>query len=242
MFNFLKSNPFLKDVLPPNYLDIHNHLLPGIDDGSPDLPTTNALIKGMKSLGITQAVTTPHTFFERFDNTSESIHQAFDQVKKQANHPEFIRNPASEYMLDLHLLDRANKERLLCIKDNFLLVELNLFNWPINLYELLFELKIKDYQIIIAHPERYTYFHNSIKKFEKLKEFGVEFQMNLLSLAGYYNNDVLKCTKELLERDLYTFTGTDIHHAQHIEFLQKKPLLFKQENQLIQLLENNAQL
>jgi protein-tyrosine phosphatase len=239
MLSFFKSKPFLKDILPANYTDIHNHLLPGIDDGAANVGITSTLIRGMKDLGISQAVATPHTFYNRYDSTIESINQAFEKVQHESESPEFITRAASEYMLDYTLIERAQREQLLCIKDNYLLVELNLLSCPIDLYELLFELKNKNYRIILAHPERYGYFHQSLRKFEKLRDFEVDFQMNLLSIAGYYSKEVLDCTKELLEQGFYSFTGTDIHHLQHIDFLKNNKLQTKKEGQLLELLQKN---
>lgn len=240
MFSFLKSKPLLKDLLSDNYIDIHNHLLPGIDDGAANIEETNSLINGMKKLGITNAISTPHTFFGRWDNTAQNIKDANNRYLNEAEDNTFIIRYASEYMLDSRLIERANTEPLLCIKDNYLLVELNLFTCPIDLYELLFELKIKGYKIIIAHPERYAYFHESLKKFERLKEFEVAFQMNLLSLTGYYNKAILKCTQQLLKNGFYDFSGTDIHHSLHVERFKNKPLEFNNQNNLIDLLEANS--
>ena len=147
MFSFLKSKPLLKELLPSNYIDIHNHILPGIDDGAASIEDTDALVAGMKELGISNAIATPHTFFGRWDNTAQSINTAFEKQSTQAIDPYFIVRGASEYMLDPRLIARAQNEPLLCLKDNYLLVELNLFTCPMDLYELLFELKIKGYKI-----------------------------------------------------------------------------------------------
>ncbi len=239
MFSFLQSTTYLKNLMPKFYIDIHNHLLPGIDDGSVNIDDTNSLIVGMKELGISKAIATPHTFFGRWDNTAQDIMSSYENYYKEVTDNNFIVKYASEYMLDSRLIKIAKSERLLCIKDNYILVELPLFNCPIDLYELLFELKIKGYKIIIAHPERYVYYHNSLRKFEKLKEFEVEFQMNLLSITGYYSKAILKCSQELLQNNFYNYTGTDIHHNQHIERLKNKPLLFKDHNKLIDLLQKN---
>jgi tyrosine-protein phosphatase YwqE len=242
MFSFLKSKPLLKEILPNDYIDIHNHILPGIDDGAASIEDTDTLIAGMKELGISNAIVTPHTFFGRWDNTTHDIHTAFEKQSKEAIDNTYIIRSASEYMLDPRLIAGAKTEPLLCIKDNYLLVELHLFTCPMDLYELLFELKIKGYKIVIAHPERYVYFHNNIQKFEKLKDFGVDFQMNLLSLTGYYSKSILQCTQQLLDYNFYDFTGTDIHHVQHIERLKNKPLEYFNKNKLIDLLEKNNQL
>jgi protein-tyrosine phosphatase len=239
MFSFFKSGYLLKDVLPPNYIDIHNHILPGIDDGSKTLVETNQLIDQMKLLNITGAVATPHTFYGHWNNTSHSIKQAFESVIGTDSKSSFLRGFASEYMLDKTLIELVNKESLLCIHDSYILVEISFFNYPLDLYELLFALKQKGYKIILAHPERYLYFHLTMNKYKQLKEFGIFFQLNLLSLTGYYGNAVQKVAQKLLDDDLYDFTGTDIHNVKHIQFFFKKKLRYSKKKKLIELLQKN---
>jgi protein-tyrosine phosphatase len=235
-----KTKYFLKDLMPENYIDIHNHLLAGIDDGAKTIEETNRLITRMKGINIAGAIATPHTFYGLWNNTTSSIKNAYNIAKETNSNDSFLRGYASEYLLDSTLITRINEENLLCLKDNYVLVELDLFNNPINLYEMLFELKIKDYKVIIAHPERYMYFHNSMAKFSKLKEFGVYFQLNLLSLTGFYGKEVQKVAERLLENNLYDFTGTDIHRDLHIDELNRKPLQFSNTNKIADLLQKNT--
>jgi protein-tyrosine phosphatase len=236
------SNPkyYLKDIIPENYIDIHNHLLPGIDDGSKTIEQTNILIAQMKKLNINNAIATPHTFNGYWNNTLSSIKTAFEIATESEDNQLFLKGYASEYMLDTSLIEKLRKEQLLCIHENYLLVEFPLFSRPINLFDMLFEIKIKDYKIIIAHPERYGYFHNDIKKFEKLKAYGVYFQLNLLSLTGYYGKDIQKIAQRLLENDMYDFTGTDIHNERHVDQFIKEPILFSNKNKIIDLLQKNS--
>lgn len=226
--------------MPLNYIDIHNHLLPGIDDGAKTIEETNMLITRMKELNIAGAIATPHTFYGLWDNTASSIHKAFT-VATGTNtfSSSFLKGYSSEYLLDQTLIARINKEKLLCIVGDYVLVELPLFNNPINLYEMLFELKMKDYKIIIAHPERYMYFHNNIDKFSKLKKSGVYFQLNLLSLTGFYGKEIQKMAERLLENDMYDFTGTDIHRESHVDELTIKPIPFSNKNKIGDLLQKN---
>jgi tyrosine-protein phosphatase YwqE len=239
MFSLFKTRYYLKDIVPNNYIDIHNHLLPGIDDGAKSEEETYELISGLEALNISSAIATPHTFQNQWNNSPESIQFAFDTLDESNSKKSFLIGYASEYMLDKFLMERVKKETLLCLKDNYILVELPLFNYPSGMYEMLFELKIKDYKIIIAHPERYTYFHNNIKKFKKLKEFGVYFQLNLLSLIGFYGKEIQKIAEVLLENDLYDFTGTDIHNKRHINELLNKSISFSDKGKIIKLLEEN---
>jgi len=226
--------------MPKNYIDIHNHLLSGIDDGAKTKEETNSLISGMKELNIAGAVATPHTFHGLWNNTTSSIKKAYDTAIATAPNRAFLKGYSSEYLLDATLIERINEEKLLCLVDNYILVELPLFSNPINLYEMLFELKMKDYKIIIAHPERYLYFHNNLEKFSKLKKSGVFFQLNLLSLTGFYGKEIQKMAERLLQNDMYDFTGTDIHRKSHVDELISKPIAFSNKNKIGDLLEKNT--
>ncbi|HEY1194878.1 tyrosine-protein phosphatase [Flavobacterium sp.] len=240
MFSIFKTKHYLKDILPKNYIDIHNHLLPGIDDGARTVEETTALIADMKTLNIHKSIATPHTYSSKWNNTSEIIKAAYETAIEDNANRSFIKKYASEYMLDASLMEKIKNERLLCIDDHFLLIEFPLFSNPFNLYEMLFELKIRDYKIIIAHPERYLYLHDSIEKYEKLKDFGVYFQLNLLSLTGYYGRNIYKNSLQLLEKNMYDFTGSDIHSNAEINQFETTPLQIRTKSKLDQLLLNNS--
>mgnify|MGYP003604582483 CR=1 FL=1 len=240
MFPFIKTKHYLKDLLPENYIDIHNHLLPGIDDGAKTIQETTELIAAMKELNIHKGIATPHTFNSKWNNTSQTIKTAFRIATKEKANKEFLKNYASEYMLDSSLMAKMKEEELLCLHDNFLLLEFPMLSNPFNLYEMLFEIKIKNYKIILAHPERYLYLHNSMVKYEKLKEFGVFFQLNLLSLTGYYGKIIQKKALELLENDLYDFTGSDIHSKTEINQFQTAKLQIPNKKKMEHLLLKNS--
>lgn len=239
MLTFFKSKYYLKDIIPNNYIDIHNHLLPGIDDGAKTMEDTKTLIACMKEINIAGAIATPHTFNGYWNNSASSIKNAYDIATEIDSNSSFLKGYGSEYMLDATLIERIKKDSLLCIHEDYLLVELHPFNSPLNLYEMLFELKLKNYKIIIAHPERYLYFHNSLNKYKQLKAFGVHFQLNLLSLIGYYGKEIQKTAQLLLDNDLYDFSGTDIHHEKHIQHIHKQPIRYSNKKKLVSLLQNN---
>jgi protein-tyrosine phosphatase len=239
MFSLFKSRYYLKDLIPNHYIDIHNHLLPGIDDGAKTIEETKMLVSGMKKINIAGAIATPHTFAKYWNNTSTSISNAYNIATGSEEEKSFLKGYASEYMLDKTLIERVNNEKLLCLHDSYILVELSLVSCPLDLYEMLFELKCKDYKIIIAHPERYFYFHKHIDKFEKLKSFGVYFQLNLLSLTGYYGREVQKTAERLIEKNLYDFTGTDIHNEEQMNQFSTESVHFN-KNKIGDLMQNNS--
>jgi len=100
--------------------------------------------------------------------------------------------------------------------------------------ESLFQLKLKGYKLILAHPERYLYWKDNLQNFEQLKTFDLYFQINSLSLLGYYGSDVKKLSNQLLEANMYDFIGTDTHKMDHINFMKSNPLQLK-NNQINQL-------
>lgn len=244
MFSFFKKKSVVSLQFPTNFVDIHSHLLPNIDDGSKSFEESVELIKRLQSYGITNFVTTPHIIDGIWNNTSEIIKTKLfelnDYLLKEGIIDIKIR-AAAEYMLDSNFEKLLETEKLLTIKDQFILVEFSYINPPINLKEILFKIQIAGYQPILAHPERYSFFHKNYNEYFNLKDAGCFFQINLLSLSNYYGTEVNKIAKRLLKDNLVDFAGTDTHHHRHLDALEtiNSPKLIKLINPV---LENNAKL
>lgn len=227
MLSLFKSKPKLAELIPSGYVDIHSHVLPGIDDGAQKIKDAEFLLESMIDFGFTKVITTPHTMKNVWDNTTETIKNAHHLVQDEL--PEFSKkvalNCASEYFLDENLMQLAQQEKLLTLKDNFILIEMSYLNAPIQLYDFLFELQLKGYQLVLAHPERYNYFHSKKKEFAKLKKAGCLFQLNLLATVGYYGKNVAETADYLLKENLYDFVGSDIHHKNHVAAFQNKVII-----------------
>jgi tyrosine-protein phosphatase YwqE len=205
-------------------VDIHSHLLPGIDDGAKDMDTSIALLLKMASYGIKNFITTPHVLGSVYPNSSEVIRQQLAAVKKELEKREIKGisiQAAAEYMLDEEFSALLDQKDILVLKDNYILVEMSYFSAPINLYELLFKIQLKGYKPVLAHPERYNFYHTDFKSYYKLKQAGCLFQLNLLSLTDQYGKGVQKTSEKLLKENLYDFVGTDTHHQNHLELLPK---------------------
>ncbi len=240
MIFFSKSKPILKDLIPSDYTDIHSHLLPGIDDGSKSIEETKLLITNLMELGFKKFITTPHIMEGVWENTgtiiSEKLLKTNIELQKEGL-PEL--SAAAEYMLDGNFLKILSTEKLLTIKDNYVLVEMSYLNPPMNLYDIIFEIQLEGYTPILAHPERYNFFHNSLNEYKRLKTAGCKFQMNMLSTVGYYGPHVAKAADYLLTNNLIDFIGSDVHHSKHVEFINNKVVLKKHEN-LIPIFQNNS--
>ncbi len=206
------------------HTDMHSHLLPGIDDGSPDIATSVELIKALAALGYKKLITTPHVLWEIYPNTSEIITQQCAVVREAIDREgiDIKLEAAAEYFIDENFENLLkNKIPLLPIHYNMVLVEFSMITAPLDLKEILFEMQLQNYQPVIAHPERYIYLKNNKDFFEQLKDHGCFFQLNLLSLLGHYGNSVQELADYLIKNNYYNFAGTDAHHIKHITALQK---------------------
>jgi protein-tyrosine phosphatase len=221
---FFKKKIPLTDFFTDGFVDIHSHVLPGIDDGAKDMDTSMALLLKMASYGIKNFITTPHVLGSVYPNSSEVIKQQLAAVKKELekrNIKGISIQAAAEYMLDEEFSALLDQKDILVLKDNYILVEMSYFSAPINLYELLFKIQLKGYKPVLAHPERYNFYHTDFKSYYKLKQAGCLFQLNLLSLTDQYGKGVQKTSEKLLKENLYDFVGTDTHHQNHLALLPK---------------------
>lgn len=221
MFNIFKKNkPKLSEMIPSGFVDIHSHILPGIDDGAKNIDESIYLIKKMKDLGFSKIIGTPHTYPGLYDNTSRSIKSSFDNLIKNISDNVIISH-ASEYLIESSLIQKAENKTLLCLKNNIILIEMSFISPPINLFDIIFQLKTNGYELILAHPERYRFLYDDLKKFHKLKNLGCKFQINLLSLVDFYGKEVTQISEKILKENLVDYVGSDVHNAQHISFFEK---------------------
>ena len=240
MFFFKSKKIPLNEFFPEGFIDIHSHLLPAIDDGAKDLNDSIALIQKMSSYGIKNFITTPHILGDIHPNTPEIIQSKLKLVKNELinrNITDISIEAAAEYMMDeeFSTLLEENKE-ILTLKDNLVLVEMSYFSPPNNLFDILFQLGLKGYKPILAHPERYNTYHKNFRTYQKLKNAGCLFQLNLLSLTDNYGKEVQRTTEKLLKENMYDFVGTDTHNFNHLNLLKKistKKNLSKIEHLLI---------
>jgi len=202
--------------------DMHSHLLPGVDDGSPDLETSIKLIEGLTALGFKKLITTPHIMQDMYPNKTDDILQRYSILK---NHLASAGinveiEAAAEYFLDDNLKSLlANKEALLSFGDKFVLVEFSMASEPFDFKELLFEMQMQGYQPVIAHPERYVYHERNKEFFGVLKSAGYFFQLNIMALAGAYGKSVNELAKYFIKHQYYELAGTDLHNLNQLAHL-----------------------
>lgn len=215
---------------------MHSHLLPGIDDGSPDLTTSLELIRGMKELGFTKLITTPHIMWDMYQNTRDGILSLVDEMRDVLAEQQIAIDfqAAAEYFLDDYVMGLLKRrEPLLTFGDNYVLSEFSMASQPIDLKEILFEMRMQDYQPVIAHPERYAYLEHNKEFYDELKDAGYLFQLNILSLSGVYGKSVKELATYLVNKGYYDLVGTDLHHQRHLKALQN-PAISSQVGKLLE--------
>lgn len=201
--------------------DIHCHVLPGIDDGSPDVATSVSLIGKMCGMGISRIIASPHVTYGTFENTPETVAAAIAELRPaltRAGVNVKISNSA-EYRIDDLLMRHIEQGILMPYPGNHLLVENSFIQEPWNLDQFLFDLQLKGYTPILAHPERYPYYYQKKERYKQLHDAGVNFQINVLSLAGNYGKDEKKIAEWLIDKEYVDFIGTDLHRQRHVDVL-----------------------
>ncbi|WDF68953.1 protein tyrosine phosphatase [Sphingobacterium oryzagri] len=207
--------------------DIHNHILPGIDDGSANIDQSLKLINGLKNLGIKGCVCTPHIMAGVHPNTPKTISGAYEQLKQELvrKNIDFQLEYAAEYMIDEDLAGQIAKGDLCLLPNGHMLIEMSYLSESKALFHTIKSIKDKGYQPVLAHPERYNYFHHNFQIFKDIKNAGCLLQLNLLSVSRYYGQHVKNQALILIKSGMYDFVGTDMHHERHLaaikEVLQK---------------------
>jgi len=202
--------------------DIHSHLIPGIDDGSPDMETTIMLLKKFIDLGYEKVITTPHIMSDYYKNTPEIILSGLDKVKAEIikNNLDIVIEAAAEYNLEPEFEDLLEKNNLLTFgTDKYLLFELSFFDEPPRLNEIIWKMREKGLSPVLAHVERYAYWHKDYDKIEEMINRGVKLQVNIGSIIGAYGPEVKKVAEKLIEDQVIDFIGSDCHHEQHLEMI-----------------------
>lgn len=221
---FNTNKPIRPYYLGALRVDMHSHLIPGIDDGSQSMDQTIGMLLRMVDLGYQKIITTPHVMFDYYRNNPETILGGLEAVRaevKRLNIPIEIE-AAAEYFYDEYFLKILETEKLLTFGDKELLFEFSFGAKPNNIDELIFKIKTNGYKPVLAHYERYIFFlEEGIEPAVKMREKGVKIQMNLNSLTGHYGPAIKKQAELMLDNGIVDYLGTDCHRIEHLDILEK---------------------
>ena len=202
--------------------DIHSHLIPGIDDGSPEMETTIVLLKKFIDLGYKKVITTPHVMSDYYKNNPEIILSGLNNVRKEIKKQKLNIEieAAAEYNLEPEFEKLLDDGKLLSFgAEKYLLFELSFFDEPLRLNETIWKMIEKGFRPVLAHVERYGYWHNNYDKVEEMINRGVKLQLNIGSVTGAYGPEVKKFAERLIKDEIIEFVGSDCHHLHHLEMI-----------------------
>lgn len=241
MFNWFKKSGEYKPENPVT-IDVHSHLLPGLDDGVQTFEESEVIINRFIALGYTKLITTPHIMSDMYRNTPERISGKLEELKAYLveKNISIKMDAAAEYYLDEELTKKVERdEPLLTFGQNYLLFETNFMTEPLQLKEFIFLLSTKGYTPVLAHPERYLYLQHDPVKQEDLIDRGVLFQVNTSSLTGYYSKDAQRTAQHLIDKGWVHLLGSDCHMLQHVDLLEQTiPSRYFQKALTLPLLNN----
>lgn len=204
-------------------VDVHSHLIPGIDDGAKSMEESLSLLKAMQSLGYEKVITTPHVMADAYRNTKASIQEGLEALQAQSAKEglTICIEAAAEYYLDEGLPELIKRGEILPVGGEYLLFETSYMHRPRDLERVIFEICASGYKPLLAHPERYRYIENFSQEYGRLKELGVFFQLNLNSLEGYYGTSAKRSAEWLCNEGMVDFLGSDVHHQKHTDALAR---------------------
>lgn len=204
-------------------VDMHSHLIPGIDDGSKTMEESIEMISRLANLGYKKIITTPHVMSDFYRNSSERILLGLDALTKELAERKIHIGieAAAEYYCDEYFEKLVEDDDILTFGDNYVLFELAFAQEPSNLNRVLFNLQMAGYKPVLAHPERYMYYHGSYSKYKDFVDKDILLQVNLNSLGGAYGPPIKKIGERLLDDGLVSFIGTDCHHSGHIDLMEE---------------------
>lgn len=223
MFGLFKSRP-KGPIESPFEVDIHSHLIPGIDDGSQSMDESVDMLRQFSEWGYRKVVTTPHIMLDYYKNDPTIINEGLAALRERLEQEDFDIEveAAAEYYLDEHFEKLIEADNLLTFGDRYLLFELPFFSKPANYEQIVFALLSKGYKPVLAHPERYTYFHDKkLEQFQTIRDQGALLQINLMSLVGAYSEDVMRTAWKMIEAGLVDFVGSDLHRERQLKLLEK---------------------
>ena len=243
MLEIFQKKRFLVDYLE-NFVDMHNHILPGIDDGAKNEEEAIEMISGLKSLGIKKLIATPHIMHNYYDNTPHSITESYERLRSklfESDLSTIVIETAAEHMIDDQFETLLDEKAVMPIKNDYLLIEMSCLQPPINFDAALNQITGNGYFPILAHPERYLFIKREKPKYGLLKKKGLLFQLNMLSLSDYYGNEVKKKAWFLLQNGLIDIIATDLHHTGHIQALKEIKLPNRVFQEVIPVIRNTIE-
>jgi protein-tyrosine phosphatase len=201
-------------------IDLHNHLLPGIDDGARRLEETLEFLRIAWKDGVTYVVATPHMKPGVYDNRRETILERVAMVREAARGDDAAQVtllPGAEVYYTADVLARARAGELMTIGDRgrYLLLELPYQQVPMGVEDTIFQLRLLGITPLMAHPERVAYYLEDIERVAASVRLGALIQVTGASITGRFGDKALDFSRRLLARNLVHVLASDSHDVRH---------------------------
>ena len=195
-------------------IDIHTHIIPGVDDGSPNLETSIEMIKHEISIGVDSIICTPHHIYHRYEKSVEEIKSNFlllkEAVEKENLPIKLYLGQEICYSHREDIIKMLQEGKLLTLNNtNRVLLEFHFTREPEDLLDIIYNFSIHGYEVIIAHVERYEWM--TLDKVIALKGEGALIQINSNSYLGLTTWKEKRFTKLLLKKGLVNYVASDTH-------------------------------
>jgi tyrosine-protein phosphatase YwqE len=223
VFDWVRKKETTKNVSALK-VDIHSHLLPGLDDGVQSYEESEDVILHFQKMGYRKLITSPHVMSDTYKNTADKILSRLSKLKTYliSQDIDVEIEAAAEYYLDEQVFKMIeNDEKMLTFGKKYLLFETNFLNEPFNMKEFIFLATTKGYKPVLAHPERYLYLQNNVDKAKDLLDRGVLFQINIGSISGSNGKPAQTTALKLIDRGWIHLLGSDCHHLQHARIVEE---------------------
>jgi tyrosine-protein phosphatase YwqE len=242
MFHIFKKKKFLVDYLE-GMVDIHNHILPGIDDGAKDVGESIDLIKTFSEIGIHKFIATPHIMHDYYPNDKETIGQALIKLNEALlanNLTDISVSAAAEHMIDSNFETILEQGKVMPMRGNYILIEMSYLQASINFDASIQKIASKRLFPILAHPERYVFLRSNSRRLREYKKQGVLFQLNLLSIGEYYGKEVQQKAFQLIDQSMIDFLASDVHNMAQLQNLREITINQKMAESLFPLIDNTV--
>lgn len=222
MFNIFQRKS-KKDAKLFYTTDVHSHILPGVDHGSQSVEESLEMLQAQLDMGISHVMCTSHVTAETFENTPESLTAAYEELKNAIAREGLPINiyVSAEYRIDEYWTQEYEAGHLLPLPGNHVLLENSFAQELIGIDNMMFELQVKGYRPILAHPERYRYYNDRRDRYKTLHNASVKFQINILSLAGYFGKGARERALWLIQNNLCDMLGSDMHNMEHAQIIKE---------------------
>lgn len=239
MFGIFSKKKFLVDSLA-GFVDIHNHILPGIDDGAKTVAESLRLIREFSEFGVRNFIATPHIMHNYYPNDADSINESLVSLKNGLlvnGMTDISVKAAAEHMIDAEFETLLETGKVMPLHKHYLLIEMSYLQASINFDQSIQNIAAKRYFPILAHPERYVYLHNRMDKYKQYRKKGILFQLNLLSLSDFYGKTVQNVAFKLLNAGMIDYVATDVHNMSQLENIRNTQISAKVLDNLLPIIE-----